>query len=251
MEIQNETTLSLPSAAPPQRSGSRALRRLLGTRSAFALHADDSARRPELQAYITRCFDRAYGARVTDFAPHLLELSCAGHINGVAGIRPASHSRLFLEQYVDESVEDLATREFGRVERHEIVELGNLAALRPGACQLINIMLAATLHGAGFRHAGLVSTAKLEGVIRKQGFAVRSVTRADSARLGSAAAAWGSYYKTFPNILFVDLEKTMAALRTQRLATGFMDYYRTEIIRLSERLATFNRVANSASVPAQ
>jgi hypothetical protein len=237
METQAISTLARPAAVKQQRAGSRSLRRLLGTRSAFELHAADSASRPELEAYIARCFERAYGATVAEFAPQLLELSCAGNISGVAGVRPASHSRLFLEQYIDESVEDLAAREIGAVERHEIVELCNLAAFRPGACQLINIMLAPVLYGAGFRYAGLVSTAKLEGIIRKQGFSVRAVTRADPVRLGAAAADWGSYYDTAPNILFVDLERTMAALRGQRLAAAFLIHYRAQIRCLSDRLA--------------
>jgi hypothetical protein len=190
-----------------------------------------------LEAYIARCFARAYGAAVTEFAPHLLELSCAGSTSGVVGIRPAADSRLFLEQYIDEPVEALASREIGPVARHEIVELGNLAALRPGACQLLNIMLAALLHGAGFRYATLVSTTRLEGIIRKQGFSVRAVTRADSARLGPAAANWGSYYETDPTILFVDLEKTLAALRSQRLAAAFLIHYRAQIRSLCSRLA--------------
>ena len=48
------------------------LRRLLGNKSEFVLHDTLSSHRAELEHYISRCFERAYRAEVTEFAPLLL-----------------------------------------------------------------------------------------------------------------------------------------------------------------------------------
>jgi hypothetical protein len=223
------------------------LRRLLASGTEVGLHAHCSPRRSELESYIARCFKRAYDADVNEFAPFLLELCCAGRTSGVAGIRPATSGPLFLEQYLDEPVEQVASRVAGQtVGRDEIVELANLAALRPGACQLINILLAAVLHAAGFRYASLAGTAQLERILRKQSFVVIPVAIADPVRLGSAAEQWGSYYATSPNVLLVDLELTMQALGAQRLATAVCVMFAKTLRRISNSLSTFNRQALAA-----
>jgi hypothetical protein len=238
--------LTLPTISPTieqnrQRRGLRRLRRIIGTRSRFVLHGQGSPHRDALQAYIATCFARAYRAEVTEFAPLLLELRCAGKINGVAGIRPADRSPLFLEHYLDDPVERVAATLTGQpIERREIVELGNLAALRPGACQLINIILAATLHDAGFRYAGLVSTAKLERILRRQHFSVQNVVAADPARLGRAAAKWGGYYDSDPKVIWIDLAKTVAALHEQRLPAAICLHFAATIDQLAGQIRMRN-----------
>jgi hypothetical protein len=218
------------------------LHRLLGGVAELRLHGRHSLQRAELQAYIAMCFQRAYQAEVSEFAPLLLELSCAGSISGVAGLRPAASEPLFLEQYLDVPVEQVASRVAGQpVNRDEIVELCNLAALRPGACQLINIMLAAVLHAAGYRYASLAGTAQLERILCKQSFALIPVASADPARLGVAAAQWGSYYAASPKVLLVDLAQTMQAINTQRLASAVCEHFADTIICLSNSLTEWNR----------
>jgi hypothetical protein len=226
-----------------QRQGLHMLRRLLGSGSDFFLHDADSSQRNELESYITRCFEQAYNARINDFAPLLLELRCAGSASGAAGIRFASKAPLFLEHYLDVPVEQVASQVAGQpILRNEIVEMCNLAALRPGACQLINIVLAAALHAAGFCYAGFAGTAQLERIVRKQHFAVTAIAVADPARLGADADQWGSYYDTSPNVLLVDLQQTMEALRTQYLPTAVCAIFAETIDGLSTRLAEFNRL---------
>jgi hypothetical protein len=228
------------------------LRRVLGNKSEFVLHDTLSSHRAELEDYVSRCFKRAYSAEVTEFAPLLLELRCVSNTSGVAGIRPASAQPLFLESYLDEPVETVARQFAGEpVERHEIAELCNLAALRPGACQLINIILAAALQGAGFRYACFAGTNQLERIVRKQHFAVEPVAVAAPARLGPAAAQWGSYYDSSPNVLLVDLHQTMQALYAQRLSTAVIRMYAETIGSLGHELAAFNFLAARPGAGAQ
>jgi hypothetical protein len=68
--------LTPPKISPPieQNRQRRGLHRVIGTRSRFVLHGQDSPHRDALQAYIATYFARAYRAEVTEFAPLLLEL---------------------------------------------------------------------------------------------------------------------------------------------------------------------------------
>jgi len=220
-----------------RRNSLRMLQRMLGTRAEFNLHGQSSENRDELQAYIGRCFSRAYQAQITEFAPLLIELRCGESISGVAGIRPAGDYPLFMEHYLDQPVEEVVSDFTGQaIERSQIVELGNLAALRPGACQLINIVLAAMLQRAGFRYAVLVSTTKLAGILHKQQFSVRRIGAADPARLGEAAENWGSYYASDPSIILIDLQATLATLKEQPLPSAVFDHFADDIERLVNQL---------------
>jgi hypothetical protein len=214
---------------------------MLRKNSAFELLTTYSSERPDAEQYVARCFDRAYGAEVTEFAPLLLTLRCAGRISGVAGVRPAGVQQTFVENYIDEPLEELASDVFGaKVDRCDIAEVGNLASLQPGACQVINIVLAASLLRAGFRYAVLVSTAQLEKILRKQNFSLIRVGAADPARLGATADKWGSYYSTEPQILFVDLEATVAILESQALAVAIMHVFASQVDELATGYVAMN-----------
>ena len=90
-------------------------------------------RRITAERFIADIFHRHYGARVSSFAPNLMLLEDAGRIVAAAGWRCAGEDRLFLETYLDEPIETAVARLAGQpVKREAIVEVGNLAADRPG-----------------------------------------------------------------------------------------------------------------------
>lgn len=241
MDITNSLPITAPATGRPAAHGAHLLRRMLRKNSAFELLTTYSAERQDAEDYVARCFARAYGADVTQFAPLLLTLQCAGRISGVAGVRPAGAQQTFVENYIDEPIEKLASRMLGtKVHRHDIAEVGNLASLQPGACQVINIVLAASLLRAGFRYAVLVSTAQLEKILRKQNFSLIRAGAADPARLGAAADKWGSYYSTEPQILFVNLEATVDTLESQALAAAVMHVFASQIDTLATGYVALN-----------
>lgn len=179
-----------------------------------------------MQQYVYDCFRRAYGADVIEFAPLLLELRCAERTSGVVGLRAASQQPLFSERYLDAPVERVVSEFTGQsVERGEILEIASLAALRPGACQLINIMLVAVAHAAGYRYGCFASTSQLQRILSKQYFAVSTLADANPACLGAAAVRWGSYYETEPCVLLVDIQATLQALQKQYLSAAFFELY--------------------------
>ena len=236
--MQAVTTITQQPVRPNAPALPGVLRRLMRNHPAFQVHDQRSAARPELQAFIRRTFADAYDADVSVFAPLLLELRCAGQISGVAGIRPATGQKLFVEHYLDEPAEICISEHAGRtVHRSEVVEVCNLAAHRPGACQLITVMLTASLREAGFRYAVLAGTAQLEKILRKQNFRVQKIVAADPARLGAEAQQWGRYYATCPHVMLVDLDATLESLSQQLLASAILNFLADDAVSLSHVLA--------------
>ena len=81
------------------------------------------------RAFIDDRFLRAYGARnAASFVEHL-GVARGDTGRAVLGYRRAGSEPLFTERYLDQSIEEAVSAAFGRtVERHRIVEIGNLAA---------------------------------------------------------------------------------------------------------------------------
>jgi hypothetical protein len=169
-------------------------------------------------------------------------------LQAVIGLREASTEHLFLEQYLDAPVEQTLAATCGRrVARHEIMELGNLASLRPGVCQLVYLVLAAALQRAGYRYAVFAGTAQVERIISKLHFSLRSIVAADPARLGSAADSWGTYYATAPHVLVVDLQESLPTLQQSVLASAVLDIYADQIDALAGELRARRQLAMKLS----
>ncbi len=161
-----------------------------------------SPRRAEAEAFIAGVFARRYGARVSSFAPNLLLIEQRGRIVAATGWRGAGAESLFLERYLDEPVEDAVSRlAAGPVARARIAEVGNLAAEKNGGSLHIIGALAARLAALGHEWVVFTATRELAGIFTRLGLPLLALAKADPARLGADAAAWGSYYDTAPVVV--------------------------------------------------
>jgi hypothetical protein len=216
------------------------LRKLLRFNPRFDLHRAGSPNRGEVEAYIGDVFAKAYGAKVAGYAPVLVSMSCAGNISAAAGIRPAATEPLFLEQYLDAPVEQVLSNNYAQpVARDQIFELGNLAALRPGVCQLIYLIMAGFLQRTDLRYAVFAGTRQVAKGVGKLGFCMETIVAADPARLGGAAADWGSYYDNDPHVMVLDLHKSMDVLSALPLPSVLLNIYEPQIAELANH---FNSV---------
>jgi hypothetical protein len=117
----------------------------------------------------------------------------------VAGVRLASEEPLFLERYLDDSIDPLIAAAAGRpVDRACIVEVGNLAASDNGSARLSIITLTYMLALGGLEWVAFTGNIGLVNSFHRLGLKPVTLCAADPARLGDDRHSWGSYYESKP-----------------------------------------------------
>jgi hypothetical protein len=233
------TTLCLQPAGLDIPAAKKALNRLLRLKPDFSLNSAYSPQRPALEAYIGQQFESTYGATVTGFLPTLSSMHCQGRISAVAGIRAARENNLFVERYLDESIETILSRlSQTSVNRSDIVEIGNLSATHRGATLLFFVVQIAMLHEAGIKWDVFAATDQVENILSKLNFVSLDLGPADPTRLGDDAGSWGSYYETQPTILATDITATMANLRQTPLTAAVLLLFKDTITELARTMRT-------------
>jgi len=155
------------------------------------------------EEFIADRYQRAYGARVTHFLPQLLGVRDAvGGWRAGAGYAPALAGALFVEQYLDQRVEQTLAAVLGRpVARSEIAEVGNLAAVSAGMARILVPRLARHLHRFGYRWVVFTATRALRNSFLRLGLRPLRLAPADPARLIDRGASWGEYYAHDPVVM--------------------------------------------------
>lgn len=188
-------------------------------RSAQNLHIEavrvGEQRRGELEQYVCAAFARKHGAAVRTFMPTLLAFrDQANVLRGVAGLRGAHEERLYLEQYLDSSIERALTAaarastrqtaapiiDASGIDRSEIVEIGNLAGASCGAAVRMVAQLPAYLIERRFQWIVFTATSALRDILASLGAPLIELAAADRDRVQDATDDWGSYYETSPRV---------------------------------------------------
>lgn len=175
--------------------------------------------RGEIESFIRQCFAAAHGARIGHFMPRLLSLQDnRGELIAAFGLRAASDSRLFVETYLDQPIEDVLQSRLGEVvRREEIVEVGNLCALYPGAARWLIVALTAMLHGEGYKWVTFTGTSALRNGFSRLGLRPVELGAATLEHLPPPERAnWGSYYDNAPMVMAGDIAYGYRSLLEQR-----------------------------------
>lgn len=169
-------------------------------------------RRAQVEQFIREVYARRYDARVGAMTPFLVALESEGEILAAAGYRPASQP-LFLEHYLDAPIEAVLHRLAADAPaRAGIVEVGHLAATRPGAGRLLMPMLGAHLAQSGFEWVVSTATEELRHMFARMKLEPLVLGVADPGVLGTGAAQWGSYYSHHPLVVAGSIEAGMARI---------------------------------------
>ena len=161
-----------------------------------------SPRREEAEQFIRSVFLRHHAAQVNSFAPSLLLIEAQDRVLAAAGWRGAGQQPLFLERYLDDPVEVLLERLTGqRLSRDHVVEVGHLASEKPGSSLHVIVALARHLAQSGYEWVVFTATCELVRIFTRLGLPLLALAKADPARLGDEAAAWGRYYDTQPIVV--------------------------------------------------
>lgn len=159
--------------------------------------------RGELESFVANAFKDKHGAQLHSFMPDLLGLrNAAGELRAVAGYRAAHQERLFLEQYLDQPIEQLLEAKLARpVERTQIIEIGNLAGIGCRQARHLVSMLPRFLLDRGYSWATFTATSLVRDVLRSVGAELIELAVADGARVGAGNDAWGAYYGNDPRVM--------------------------------------------------
>ena len=224
-------------------SGADLLKRRLMPSATLQLVPESSTDRPALEHYIARQFVLMHNARIEHFMPTLLTLNGADGICATVGVTVASDGPLFLEQYLDQPVENAVNALFQlQAQRKDIVEIGNLVSSHRGSSQLLFTLLTTILHRAGYRWVAFTATQKLARIIAKSHFTPKTLCRADPARLIHGSAAWGSYYDDNPQVMLGDLEVAAQQTASHPLLQAVVSCFEDDI-------ALYTRQINQANLP--
>jgi hypothetical protein len=162
----------------------------------------DGTMRNQMERFVRSRFADVYGARVSRFMPELLGLCRSGELLAVIGLRPAVEGPLFLETYLDRpACETLRQRSGMPLTREQLVEVGNLATMAPGAARLLISALTHYLAYRGFAWVVFTGTPMLLNSFQRLTLSPVDLGPADPARLGDQQAEWGSYYATQPRVM--------------------------------------------------
>jgi len=189
----------------------------------FGLHPQGDVLRPKVEATIRRVYAERFGARVQNFAPMLVSLhegeGVEARILAAAGYRIATQP-LFLETYLDRPVDELLAAHGARPTRGRIVEVGHLAAARPGEGRRLILRLAHEFARLDIEWVVGTLTEELRSLFQRMGIAPIALGAADPARLGAVAADWGSYYDHHPVVLAGNLAVALRRLGRKSGAAG-------------------------------
>jgi len=200
------TTAQVATSAQVNNSDSRRPRTLAMQENVdqlvFELIGQRHAERARVEETITQRFAQVYGADVRRFMPWQLCVRLTGDIVATLGIRCAESAPLFLENYLDAPIEEMASRVIGRgVERKHIVEIGNLASNWRGASQWLFITLTLLLCEQERPWVTFTATPEVQKLLRRLDIMPVALVHADAERLGDEKERWGSYYEQKPLVM--------------------------------------------------
>lgn len=184
---------------PRERDGCR---RTLGRTLRLASVQADGPERAELEAYVSRAFQRKHDAHVTSFLPTLLSFrDNAGELRGVVGLRGAGDATLYLEQYLDQPIDAAIAAATGMpVPRSQVVEVGNLAGANCRTAVRMVALLPEHLLSRGHQWIVFTATSAVREILLGFGAPLIELARADGARVASSSDQWGRYYESDPRV---------------------------------------------------
>lgn len=163
----------------------------------------DDPRRAELECFVRDAFAAKHGARVCSFMPTLLAMrNQMGCVCSVAGFRCAEGQQLFLERYLDESIEGaIASAARQPVSRSQIVEVGNLAGASCRSAMRLVLELPRILLDRGHRWIVFTATDTVRQLLASYNAPLLDLAPASAARVQGTGDEWGRYYETRPRVM--------------------------------------------------
>lgn len=178
------------------------------------LQDENTSGRQALQEFIYDTFRRTYGANVQHYLPRLMSLTNhKDELIAAVGFHAAQNEPLFLEQYLDNPIENVISESVGyNIQRGKIMEVGNLAVATAGGARGLIIALTSYIKGAGFDWVVFTAVPSLINSFKKLGLEIIPLAEARKDLLITNHDQWGSYYDLNPMVVAGDVRKGFGKL---------------------------------------
>jgi hypothetical protein len=170
----------------------------------------------EAKIFIQDIFQKYYKAKINITYPILIAiLDRNNNILSAAGLRFADSRKLFLEQYLDQKIENILSNKYRKkISREQIVEVGSLASGGNGMSKFLFIALAAYLRKIGYLYTVMTGTAKLRNSFKRLNLKPITLSTASQDKLINKSENWGSYYNSKPQVLAGNIDTGYKTLKT-------------------------------------
>lgn len=207
----------------------------------FGLQTTDSFERAAVETYIQNRFAEVHQANVTHFLPNIISLRCGDEYSAAVGLAPAIAGKLFAEQYLDKSIEKIASDKLElNVGREQIIEIGNLVSTWKGSSLLLFIMIGEVMERLGYHYVIFTGTREVKALLARLRYSPVVLADADPGVLPDGGASWGSYYQNQPQVMFGDNRPAMKAARKNPMYRATV----TTISRSIDNICNEFRAAN-------
>lgn len=177
--------------------------------------------RSSVEQHILNSYQGKFNASLVHFMPTLVSANLPGRAPHLSfGLSGADEHSLYLENYLPVPVEQALSQVVNsRVERHTIVEIGNLAFADTATIRDDLIAIAHYCYGLGYQYVVCTATRMLRLVFLKAGIKPIYLGEASPDDAPRDGTHWGAYYETAPQIIggniFMGIEHLVDA-QTQR-----------------------------------
>jgi hypothetical protein len=170
----------------------------------FEIVLPDSVLRPAVEAMVRNVFYTEYGARIAAFPERMIVvLDDTGAPRCAAGLRDAQ-TGFFSEQYLELPLEQAIGQAAGRaVGRDAVLELGSVAASRPGALLMLLRGFAHVGLDSGYRWGVFTATSRLRRLAQRFAIDIADLGPASASRIANPQD-WGRYYENDPRVCAVE-----------------------------------------------
>lgn len=173
----------------------------------FSVVEPDSAERASLEARIRSGFGMHFDACIEGFMPRFAHYRHASGATGVIGIRCAADEPLFLESYLNASVESVIADATGaHVDRHRIAEVGQFVVDDRDIVTSFFRDLVPFLVENGYDWVCFTGTDRIRALLARVGFRGLPVARAEATRVRDTGDRWGRYYEFDPVVILGKLD---------------------------------------------
>lgn len=176
-----------------------------GARFTVEINDKNSTSRKNVENFISKIFYKTYSAKVKVSYPTLINIADGGKVIAALGLRGAEKEKLFLENYLKNSLTSHLSKIIGnKVKRREIAEVGSLASDGSNGITPLIFACANYLKESGYKYIVFTGTNSLCNYFSLLGFNPIAICKADPAKIKNAKC-WGTYYDTNPKVIVGDL----------------------------------------------